>query len=215
MERIIRIAQHITIALWGLVVLTVTICIVAYKSDTMEGFFDSTIWDILIGLVSSAVTSLIATVIMYFAFLRKIPEQTRDKIDKLLNDRLNYETTNHNAVVTSLNSNSQHNTLEHKDLSREHTEIKMSILETTNILREDRAVKAEREKHMTGSQKEIQGHVDGIQTLADVMGKQQMRIAQLKKELTQVKIQNRELREELERVQTPNIRRHHSFEMER
>ena len=98
----------------------------------------------------------------------------------------------------------------------------MSIRDTADILREDRAVREERAKHMTGSQKEIQNHVDGIQALADVMGKQQVEITQLKKKLAQTKIQcqelkikNRELREELEQVQPPNIRHHHSFEMER
>lgn len=222
MEKIIRIAQYITIALWILVVLTAVICIAAYEGGTMDSFFDSVIGNVLINLVSSAVTSVIATVIMYFAFLKKIPERTRDEIDQLLNDRLNYETTNHNAVMTSLNSNSKHATLEHKDLSKEHTEIKMSIRDTADILREDRAVREERAKHMTGSQKEIQNHVDGIQALADVMGKQQVEITQLKRKLAQtkiqcqeLKIQNRELREELEQMRTPNIRHHHSFEMER
>ena len=222
MEKIIRIAQYITIALWILVVLTAVICIAAYEGGTMDSFFDSVIGNVLINLVSSAVTSVIATVIMYFAFLKKIPERTRDEIDQLLNDRLNYETTNHNTVMTTLNSNSQHATLEHKDLSKEHTEIKMSIRDTADILREDRAVREEGAKHMTGSQKEIQNHVDGIQALADVMGKQQVEITQLKRKLAQtkiqcqeLKIQNRELREELEQMQTPNIRHHHSFEMER
>lgn len=229
MERVIRIAQYITIALWVLVLLTAVICIAAYEGGTMDNFFGSVAGDILISVVSSAVTSLMATVIMYFAFLKKIPEKTRDKIDQLLNDRLNYETTNHNAVLSSMDSGFRHAVLEHKDLSKEHTEIKMSIRDTADILREERAVREERAKHMTGSQKEIQGHVDGIRALSDVMGKQQVRIAQLRKELAQAKTQcqewraenqelkaeNQELREALEQTQAPSIRRRRGFEIER
>lgn len=229
MERVIRIAQYITIALWVLVLLTAVICIAAYEGGTMDNFFGSVAGDILISVVSSAVTSLMATVIMYFAFLKKIPEKTRDKIDRLLNDRLNYETTNHDAVMTSLDSNSKHATLEHKalssehnNLSAEHTQIRLSIQETAGILREERAVREERAKHMTGSQKEIQGHVDGIRALSDVMGKQQVKIAQLRKELAQAKTQcqelraeNQELREALEQTQASSVRRQRGLEMER
>ena len=63
--------------------------------------------EILISLITGAISSLVFTSISYFAFLHKIPEKTYEKIEKLLNDRLGYETTNHNAVMGALNPNNE------------------------------------------------------------------------------------------------------------
>lgn len=100
--------------------------------------------EILISLITGAISSLVFTSISYFAFLHKIPEKTYEKIEKLLNDRLGYETTNHNAVMGALNPN---NEVLLNLVSKDHRELKVLTGETLQHLRMEKAAKENRE-HM-------------------------------------------------------------------
>lgn len=48
-------------------------------------------------IIVSAIIGIFAGLILiiYFKFLKHIPDETKKQIDTLLNDRLGYETTNH------------------------------------------------------------------------------------------------------------------------
>ena len=85
--------------------------------------FSGILWDVVIGIITSLVGTVLTTVAMWFAFLRKIPQKTEEKVNKLLNERLNYETTNHNAVMQALNPNTTYLSGEHARLSEEHTHL--------------------------------------------------------------------------------------------
>ena len=87
MEKLIRVFEGITAALWAITILY------SIFFFSLGGFLLNDIFqEILIGLITGAISSLVFTSISYFAFLHKI-------LEKLLNDRLGYETTNHNAVM--------------------------------------------------------------------------------------------------------------------
>ena len=68
----------------------------------MNEFFQSVGGQITISVVSTMIISLSTLILTAFLFLRKIPEQTRDQVEELLNERLKNETENHNAVMTAL-----------------------------------------------------------------------------------------------------------------
>ena len=102
MEKLIRVLEGITATLWAITILY------SIFFFSLGGFLLNDIFqEILIGLITGAISSLVFTSISYFAFLHKIPEKTYEKIEKLLNDRLGYETTNHNDVMGALNPNNE------------------------------------------------------------------------------------------------------------
>lgn len=102
MEKLIRVLEGITATLWAITILY------SIFFFLLGGFLLNDIFqEILIGLITGAISSLVFTSISYFAFLHKIPEKTYERIEKLLNDRLGYETTNHNAVMGALNPNNE------------------------------------------------------------------------------------------------------------
>ena len=148
----------------------------------------------LIGLITGAISSLVFTSISYFAFLHKIPEKTYEKIEKLLNDRLGYETTNHNAVMGALNPN---NEVLLNLVSKDHRELKVLTGETLQHLRMEKAAKENREHILTNAEKEIDKHIESLRAFSDIMVKQQERIVHLEKENMELKEQIQNLNAQL------------------
>ena len=130
----------------------------------------------------------------YFAFLHKIPEKTYEKIEKLLNDRLGYETTNHNAVMGALNPN---NEVLLNLVSKDHRELKVLTGETLQHLRMEKAAKENREHILTNAEKEIDKHIESLRAFSDIMVKQQERIVHLEKENMELKEQIQSLNAQL------------------
>ncbi len=150
--------------------------------------------EILISLITGAISSLVFTSISYFAFLHKIPEKTHEKIEKLLNDRLGYETTNHNAVMGALNPN---NEVLLNLVSKDHRELKVLTGETLQHLRMEKAAKENREHILTNAEKEIDKHIESLRAFSDIMVKQQERIVHLEKENMELKEQIQNLNAQL------------------
>lgn len=133
MEKLIRVLEGITATLWAITILY------SIFFFSLGGFLLNDIFqEILIGLITGAISSLVFTSISYFAFLHKIPEKTYEKIEKLLNDRLGYETTNHNAVMGALNPN---NEVLLNLVSKDHRELKVLTGETLQHLRMEKPLK--------------------------------------------------------------------------
>lgn len=138
MEKLIRVLEGITATLWAITILY------SIFFFSLGGFLLNDIFqEILISLITGAISSLVFTSISYFAFLHKIPEKTYEKIEKLLNDRLGYETTNHNAVMGALNPN---NEVLLNLVSKDHRELKVLTGETLQHLRMEKAAKENREQ---------------------------------------------------------------------
>lgn len=79
MEKLIRVLEGITATLWAITILY------SIFFFSLGGFLLNDIFqEILIGLITGAISSLVFTSISYFAFLHKIPEKTYEKIEKLL-----------------------------------------------------------------------------------------------------------------------------------
>lgn len=93
-----------------------------------EPNMDELFKEIAISLISGLVSSVIVTVIAYYKFLKRIPEDTQKKIDKLLNDRLSYETSNHNCVMNALSPNNEFLSTEHRAIQTELGSIKENII---------------------------------------------------------------------------------------
>lgn len=117
--------------------------------------------DWIIDLIMNAATSIMLSVFLvifsYYKFLRKIPQETKQEIDQLLNDRLGYETSNHNSIMEALNPNTQ-------VLSSDHREIRAQL---TNINANVEVIKKQKDvdyRLLNNSERQI---VHSIDTLAD------------------------------------------------
>ena len=65
------------------------------------------IWiNILINIGTSIFFSVGTSLFVYYKFLKRLPEESKNQIEELLNKRLNYETTNHNATLQNSNLDS-------------------------------------------------------------------------------------------------------------
>lgn len=186
MEKLIRVLEGITATLWAITILY------SIFFFLLGGFLLNDIFqEILIGLITGAISSLVITLISYFTFLHKIPEKT---YEKLLNDRLGYETTNHNAVMGALNPN---NEVLLNLVSKDHRELKTLTGETLQHLRMEKAAKENREHILTDAEKEIDKHIESLRAFSDIMVKQQEKIAQLEKENVDLKEQIQNLNAQL------------------
>lgn len=111
-------------------------------------FFDSFWGSLIINILSSAGVSIALTVTVYYKFLRRIPEENERRINRLLNDRLAYESADHNAEMAALNPNTAQLSKEH-DLIRSDVEfLKLELIK--------RAARADEGRRlMNDSQREV------------------------------------------------------------
>ena len=156
--------------------------------------------EILLIIVCSIATSAIMTVIVYFKFLKHIPEETKKSIDDLLNSRLGYETTNHNANLENTN-------IAKESLSREHSEIKQNISTVNNNkftvskddirikdeIRTDRKLKNLQYNYVNDKDKTVIDSINKIKVLGDSLQKVNYENQLLKAENEKLKLENEQL----------------------
>lgn len=158
---------------------------------------DINIVDILINIGCSIITTVVLSVIIYFKFLKHIPDETKKQIDTLLNDRLGYETTNHNAVLQK--SDSVQNFL-----STEHSEIKQSISSANKSISYlygefniDKELKKLQYEYLKDNDKTIIDAVNKISVLGEALEKTNYENTALKAENEKVVQENVKLKEQL------------------
>ena len=148
-------------------------------------------------ILSSIITTVVLSVVIYFKFLKHIPDETKKQIDTLLNDRLGYETTNHNAVLQK--SDSVQNFL-----STEHSEIKQSISSANKSIsylygefNTDRELKRLQYEYLKDNDKAIIDAVNKISVLGEALEKTNYENTALKAENKKAVQENIKLKEQL------------------
>ena len=119
------------------------------------------LYDIIIGAISGCITSFITIIISYYKFLKKIPEATESKINQLLNDRLSYETSNHNSVLETLSSDSRALSTEHHNMHLDITEIKGNVADIKNQKNADYRL-------LDGAEKRICQNIDSLHDFSNL-----------------------------------------------
>ena len=160
--------------------------------------------DILINIGCSIVTTIALSVFIYFKFLKHIPDENRKQIDKLLNERLGYETTNHNAVIQKGDS-------VQKSLSDEHSEIREYLVTSNNKL-SDLSHKFDSEKELKTLQynclndnhKSIIENINKISSLGEALQNVNYENRNLKVELTDKDLKIKSLEAEVKVVREEN-----------
>lgn len=161
----------------------------------MNTFANSFIGNLIINIIVSLIIAGATTLIVYFKFLKHIPETTKKEIESLLNERLNYETANHNAIVTLLNPDT-------KQLSKEHDHIFERVERVDSKLTEQSARERQSYELMKSGQREI---VDSIRRLDAVPTIWQELILERDK----LEKENQQLRWMLERYEEQQANRQH------
>lgn len=166
--------------------------------------FDMDFWlDILINVACSIGVSIVVTLIAYFKFLKHIPEETKKQIDKLLNDRLNYESTNHSAVMQKGDS-------VQKALSDEHKEIRNNIDRTkekiytasreiavlSTKLDNEKEIKKLRYESLNDNSKSVIEHLNKISSIGELLQEVNYENSKLKAENYNLKNNNQNLAQE-------------------
>lgn len=143
--------------LFDMLFLTIIFCIKEGELNMNE-----IIQEIVISMVSGIVSSVVVTIIAYFKFLKRIPEDTTEKINKLLNDRLSYETTNHNFVLNALNPNNEYLSSEHKDIRNELINIDKNVTQIKNQRDVDYSI-------VDNAGKDILKNIDSLSKFGDLL----------------------------------------------
>lgn len=187
------------------------VCIIQmYNSIVGENYDMGLMTEILINIGCSIATSAILTVIVYFKFLKHIPEETKKSIDDLLNSRLGYETTNHNANLENTN-------IAKESLSREHSEIKQNISTVNNniftvskdVIRikdeiiTDRKLKNLQYNYLNENDKTVIESINKIKVLGDSLQKVNYENQLLKAKNEKLKLENEQLNNTLSMKQKP------------
>ena len=190
------------------VVIWFGIMLIVQGVESMETkeFFQS----IGINVLSSVLVSITLSVFIYFKFLKRIPEENKKKIEELLNARLGYETTNHNAVLQAVTEglNPNNANLRH-EMSKEHDEIKSNLM----YLR-DLAIREEgKRSRMNPEQINLDTIVEQISGLIDKNSILTSQVETLKVQNTMLQTQNNELRAEIQNTNQQNRSHEPDFEM--
>ncbi len=115
-------------------IIFVIICSIMMITIGVGNMWKDFVFSIFTNLLTGILGSIGTSLFIYFKYLKSIPEENKKEIDKLLNDRLSYETSNHNAVLSTITQQTQERkndlSKEHSHLSTEHIDIKR-LLETS------------------------------------------------------------------------------------
>lgn len=157
---------------------------------------DTNITTILINIGCSIAATVLMSVIVYFKFLKHIPDETKKQIDNLLNERLGYETTNHNAVMQK-GDNVQ------KSLSDEHAELRQNVISVTKELTSlsgkldsDKELKKLQYEYLNYNDKSIIESIKNISSLGEILQKVNYENVELKQQYHNSKIEIEKLTQE-------------------
>lgn len=130
------------------------------RNDSMK------LWlDLLVNIGISLITSLALSIFIYYKYLKRIPDENKNAIDKLLNDRLGYETTNHNAQLQKSDS-------VRMELSHEHDRLETLIAKVNNTavaIKTTEDVKREQYLTLKDDYKLIVDSVNKLSLIAEAM----------------------------------------------
>ena len=145
-------------------------------------------YDVLINIGSGILSSIAVTLFIYFKFLKHVTEETEKKINALLNARLGYETTNHNAVMAAVNPSNAYLSQEHTRLSQEHQQLNAGISSIDKVISVEIQKRADWQNNLTAEQR----------TISDQMKRLQTENKELKREITGLRLENQHLSERLQ-----------------
>ncbi len=178
-----------------LLLLCIALTIYFYISNEVI-ILDTNLANILINIGCSIAATVLMSVIVYFKFLKHIPDETKKQIDNLLNERLVYETTNHNAVIQKSDD-------VRKSLSDEHAELRHNVISVTKELTSlsgkfdnYKEIKRLQYEYLNYNDKSIIENINNISSLGEVLKRVNYENVELKKQYETVQKELEKLAQE-------------------
>ncbi len=149
-------------------------------------------YELLISIAVGLITSFLLTIFMYYKYLKKIPEKTEDKINNLLNQRLSYESSNHNSLINAIQNGTEARksglSLEHKDIKdilvRDFSETKQSIFNIGATLQTDKEVNNLKYQHLSIDQKTIIDNLNNLKNIGEHLKQSNYENQKLKQDIS-------------------------------
>lgn len=161
------------------------------------------IFDILINVGCSIVATIVLSVIIYFKFLKHIPDETKKQIDDLLNKRLGYETTNHNAVLKKSDNMQNFLSSEHSEIRQSINSAKENISSLYGEFKTEKELKKLQYEYLKDNDKNIIDSINKISALGESLEKVNYKNLTLKEENRKLIEENIKLKEQLAQYQQP------------
>lgn len=161
------------------------------------GNYTLDIINILINISCSIVTSVVLSTIIYFKFLKHIPEETKKQIDTLLNDRLGHETTNHNAIIQKADSMQNSLSMEHREIREKIASTKENLSAFHSEFHTEKELKKLQLEYLRDNDKLLAESINRISLLGDSLAKVNYENHILKKENQELIQKVSELKDEL------------------
>ena len=188
---------YISDKLLCVVVICVTIILFLGNILLYRRISDMPWWgEVLISMLVSGAASVGVSIFIYYKYLKEIPEKTEERINSLLNSRLEYETSNHNAVIGKLDHdlNPRNSTLSH-----EHDEIKF-VLSKINDFAVGEVVRRENATGMmSDKQTLISQSVDNLSAFSIVMKDVIVKNYELEQQNAELLSENVRLKEQIKK----------------
>lgn len=128
--------------------------------------------NILINVGCSVLASLAMSVFIYYKYLKHIPEENEKRINRLLNERLTYEASNHNTQLQALNPDNRELSKQHDAISSYVGQVEKTVKNVgdavgsiNNKLRMDEVRQEQSQKYMTNQQQLIMSSLQNISVL--------------------------------------------------
>ncbi|MDK2802692.1 MAG: hypothetical protein KFW09_04870 [Oscillospiraceae bacterium] len=149
-------------------------------------------YELLISIAVGLITSFLLTIFMYYKYLKKIPEKTEDKINNLLNQRLSYESSNHNSLINAIQNGTEARksglSLEHKDIKdilvRDFSETKQSIFNIDSMIKTDKEVNNLKYQHLSIDQKTIIDNLNNLKNIGEHLKQSNYENQKLKQDIS-------------------------------
>ena len=156
---------------------------------------------ILIINIFILLATVVLSTIIYFKFLKHIPDETKRKIDDLLNDRLGYETTNHNAVLKKFDDVQSFLAREHSEIRQSINSAKENIASFYGEFNTEKELKKLQYEYLKNNDKDIIDSINKIYALGEAFEKTNYENISLKEKNEQLIQENVELKKQLTQYQ--------------
>lgn len=125
--------------------------------------------NILVNIGTSVIVTVITSIGVYFKFLKKLPDETKNKIDKLLNERLQHEAVNHNAALQKSDTLRESLSREHSELSKSISDVRLGVNSMQSDLENERRMKELAYSRLSSGEKLIVDSIDNLSAMGERM----------------------------------------------
>lgn len=170
--------------------------------------------DIIMSIVTGIVPSIFVTIFIYYKYLKKIPDETEKKVNELLNDRLNYETAQHEGTMRALNPDNAQLSIDHRQILNDQRKINENLLNIAGKMNSYEQDKETQYRLLNGESISVVNIIEKLNLFSELYQKTNKKVYDLEKQnsllkerldlskekINQLEKKNSELKKEIEEL---------------